>query len=442
MRVNRLLSAASTTSSKPTRRHHAARVATIATIVVIGAYVLAVGTLNLVVVQRLTAQADARLSQRLAEVPTSSLPASEPSSPSGDSDHDLDDAPRFVWIVSRSGHSIALTTGSPPLPYRRWNAGAVTVEVSGSPFRFEAVKAADGWLVAGESLEQLGRVRSALIWPELVFGCLLLVISFIGSLIIGLRASAPLELVHRRQVEFTADASHELRTPLSVIEAEVDLAMSRPRQVDEYQMVLRRIAGEGLRLRKIVDDLLWLARMDDERVNLEQGADVDIAAIAVSSVERFQPLAATRRMSLHVDIGGHPASIHADPLWIERLVGVLVDNACKFAGAGGRVEVTVRMAGNRVVLTVDDSGPGIPVGQRSLVLDRFHRGTDENGGAGLGLAIADSVVRATNGTWLIDDGPLGGARIGVSWKKVSGGNHPMSRQGVPAPDERVVQPTG
>ncbi len=397
------------------RRGHAARVAAIATVVVICAYAVAVAALNMLVVQRLTNQADARLSQRLTEV---SSHAPVPSQPPGDSDHDIDDAPRFVWIVTGSGHPIALTSGSPRLPHRSWSPEAVTLGIDGTPFRFLAVHSGDGWLVAGESLQQLSRVQSALLTPELVFGLVLAVLTFIGALIIGLRASAPLELIHRRQVEFTADASHELRTPLSVIEAEVDLALSRPRRAEEYEKVLHRIAGEGHRLQRIVNDLLWLARMDDDRMAVDQVDEVDLAALANDLVERFQPIASARGVSLSVDGPvGDVATVRTDPRWMDRLFGVLIDNACKFAGDRGQVAVSVRAAGNRVALTVDDSGPGIPSEQRPLVLDRFHRGADTSGGAGLGLAIADSVVRATHGTWLIGDSPLGGARMEVTWKR-------------------------
>ena len=111
----------------------------------------------------------------------------------------------------------------------------------------------------------------------------------------------------------------------------------------------------------------------------------------------------------------------ADPAWIDRLIGVLVDNACKYAGRNGSVDVSVHVAGNRVVLRVEDTGPGIPVDQRQLVLDRFHRGTEAPGGTGLGLAIADSVVRATDGSWVIGDAPGGGARMEVSWRQATAG---------------------
>ena len=111
--------------------------------------------------------------------------------------------------------------------------------------------------------------------------------------------------------------------------------------------------------------------------------------------------------------------VQAPPDWIDRLTGVLVDNACKYAGTGGRVEVEVReMAGNRVGLQVDDTGPGISDDERLIIFDRFHRATDSPGGTGLGLAIADSVVRSTQGAWSVTRSPLGGARMQVWWRRV------------------------
>jgi len=429
-------------------------VAIAATAVVMACYVLGVIVLNVVVVNRLTSQADTRLAQRVAQTtPPPSRARSAP--PPADADHDIDDAPRFVWIVSGKGQPIALTPGAPELPDRTWDTGASTVAIKGTDFRFQAVRTGDGWLVAGESLAQLERVQSALIGPEVLFGILLLVTTFIGSLIIGLRASAPLELIHRRQIEFTADASHELRTPISVIEAEVELALSRPRTSEAYREVLGRIGGEGRRLRNIVDDLLWLARIDDQRTTLVEGGEADLAAVAAASVERFQSFASARGVTLCVDTEpDRPARVTADPAWIDRLVGVLVDNACKYAGRDGSVEVSVRVTGNRVVLRVEDSGPGIPVEQRQLVLDRFHRGTEAPGGTGLGLAIADSVVRATDGSWMIGDTPAGGARMEVSWRQAISGRSRSSGTAVaghPAGDDRrfaearhlpVATPTG
>ncbi len=103
------------------------------------------------------------------------------------------------------------------------------------------------------------------------------------------------------------------------------------------------------------------------------------------------------------------------------MISVLLDNACRYAGAGGTVELGVSVQGGRVVLTVDDSGPGIPEAHRDLIFDRFHRADDSPGGTGLGLAIADAVVRNSGGTWAVGTSSSGGARMEVSWRPAPAG---------------------
>jgi signal transduction histidine kinase len=98
-------------------------------------------------------------------------------------------------------------------------------------------------------------------------------------------------------------------------------------------------------------------------------------------------------------------------------VSVLLDNACRYANESGRVEISVSSSGARVRLFVDDSGPGIAEDEREHIAQRFHRASAAPGGAGLGLSIADAVVRATNGEWRVAAAPLGGARIEASWTR-------------------------
>ena len=182
-----------------------------------------------------------------------------------DGDTDLDDAPQFLWSIASSGKVTALTSTAPPLPRRHWGADSITLTVGNSNVRFNTLRVHGTLLVAGQSTASISNVQSTLLLAELVFGGILAVVVFGGATAVGLRASAPSELIRRRQAEFTADASHELRTPISVIEAEVGLALDRPRDPAEYRDVLERVGRESDRLRRIVEDLLWLARADDKQ---------------------------------------------------------------------------------------------------------------------------------------------------------------------------------
>jgi two-component system sensor histidine kinase TctE len=248
-------------------------------------------------------------------------------------------------------------------------------------------------------------------------------------------------MARRRQLEFTADASHELRTPLSVIEAEVSLSLSAERSGDAYRATLERVGGESMRLRDIVDDLLWLSRFDSEPPP-PGDEPVDVSAIAVACADRFAAVAQRRGITLSVQGPGESQPwINAPPEWIDRLTAVLVDNACRYAGPGGSVRITVTVVGNRVSLVVDDSGPGIAPEDRARLFDRFHRATDEGNGAGLGLAIADAVVRATGGEWRVAQADLGGAQMEVRWHRSSGAKDAGERTDPPEPSIVDHHPT-
>ena len=423
-------------SDKSRLRVHAARVAIAATVVVVACYGLCAFGLRAFVTHRLTAEVDARIHVALAGARSLSLRPS-PSTPAGTvtDSGDLDDAPIFFWYVPSRGRPVALTLGAPRLPGGSWSANPVTRSIGVTAFRFEATPRGAGWVVAGQSVAEVARVEGALVMPEMLFGILLALATFVGALLVALRASAPLEQIRRRQAEFTADASHELRTPLSVVEAEVDLALRRQRAPEEYEAVLRRIAGESRRLRRIVDDLLWLARADSGTEAARDGEVADVGAVVASCVDRFEAVAARSHVSLGFSSAGEGSGVvEAPPELVDRLAGVLVDNACKYAGDGGTVSVVVQTTPSRVVLRVDDSGPGILPDQRAAVFDRFHRATPVSGGSGLGLAIADSVVRMTGGTWSVGEASLGGARMEVSWRAAPGDDR-SPRPGRPLPGD-------
>jgi signal transduction histidine kinase len=335
--------------------------------------------------------------------------------------------PILAWFIAKGSHrAVALNANSPKLPFSDEGVGDLRgAHLQGRAVRLEGRRGALGFFVVGMSTAQIGSVLATLLVIQGVLAPLALLGLFAAATLIGRRAAAPIEQARLRQLEFAADASHELRTPLSVIEAEVSLALGAPRSASEYRGTLERVASESQRLRRIVQDLLWLARLD----SLPAGPThqpIDVATVAESCVERFRGVAAQRRISLSMsDPAGLAPMVVAPGEWLDRLVGVLLDNACRHAREGGRVEVHIDVAGDEVRLRVDDDGPGFDKLGRELVLQRFHRASDVPGGAGLGLAIAEAVVRATNGRIFLDDAELGGARVVVAWprfhRKTGGG---------------------
>ena len=401
----------------------AARAAARATAVIAVVYVLAVIVLNVVVSSHLTEQADDRLASRLTAALRDPALLSQPVGRAGPeasdaTDLDADGAPVFLWSAGAAGPVLAHSPGAPSLPADLLGAGAprgglaVTASLGpAGPFRLKMTRDGRGWLVAGQALAGDAHTRRLLLYGELIAGPFLLLAMFGGAVVVGRTALAPVEQSRRRQLEFTADASHELRTPLSVIRAEADVALSSPREAAGYRDALARIQGESGRLRQLVDDMLWLARFDS-RPPPPTDEPVDLVTLAQACADRFRAVGP----AITAETGTGPALISAPPEWIDRLAGVLMDNACRYAGAGGQVKIAVRAHGSRVTLTVEDSGPGIPSSERPRLFDRFHRATDDGAGAGLGLAIGDSIVRSTGGRWQIGDSPLGGALMAVSWR--------------------------
>jgi signal transduction histidine kinase len=400
-------------------RIRAGKVAVYATLIGMGSYVLIALIFNFSLIDHMTSLVDTRLDQHLVLAvksggrPEGSI-AGATTEKSGDLDDD--DVPIFVWKVTSSGASTPITGGAPRLPTKQWVTGDSSLRLGPSTFEVHVVSFRSGWLVAGESLADVERVRDSLINAELIFGAVLIVLMYGASFVVGIRALSPIARAQRRQREFTADASHELRTPLSVIEAEVSIALSKDRDAPSYRSALERIGGEGRRLQRIVEDLLWLARFDGERTQNSEEF-VDLGAIAFACSERFQPVAETSHLRLiFMNLGDGDPVVRAPGESIDRLVGVLIDNACKFAGPGGQVEVIVATHGNTVTLEIDDSGPGIDPEERALIFDRFHRTSSPGGGTGLGLAIADSIIRTTHAHCTIGTASIGGAKIEVTWR--------------------------
>jgi len=401
----------------PSVRTLSTRVALAAAAIVGVAYLVIAGVVAMAVTNNLTSDLDHRLTDVLHGV---SAPGAKPDGPlpGFDPGHvDPRGLPVLAWQVDAAGNSAPIGLAELALPAEdRQVTDPVTVKIDGASYRLTGVSLGNGRLIVGQSTDSISQTQSTLVVAEFGIGCALLIFVFLGSVAVGRRVALPVERARRRQLEFTADASHELRTPLSVMEAHTSLALARGREEAWDRAAFERIDGELKRSRRLVDDMLWLARFDSTDTQ-PQAEPVDLNVLVVQTADRFEAVAEARGqvLTVHAGAGHSDAIVTAPPEWLDRLVGVLLDNACKYSPDGGAIAISVAADGKRVRLTVDDSGPGIPIEQRTRVFDRFHRATDSAGGAGLGLAIADAIARATGGRWHIGSSAAGGASIAVSW---------------------------
>ncbi|HVS07942.1 MAG TPA: HAMP domain-containing sensor histidine kinase [Candidatus Dormibacteraeota bacterium] len=400
-------------------RSGAQRVALAATGIVAALYLLIAVAVVLILTHNLTSNVDGTLSTWLTSMAADrqTITRGFPGPPVGPH---LGDAPVLWWMWHPDGNFSDSSTEaqSVKLPVPPTSiTNPQTITVSGIPLRVMGGHVGDDWAVVAQSMSSVDQARTNLIQAELLIGPVLLVIVFLGALAIGRRVAAPIEHARQRQMDFTANASHELRTPLAVIQAQTSLALSQPRDGDWYQRAFTRVNQESRRMRHLVDDLLWLARFE-AMPRSGQAEPVDVGVMAQQAVDRFAAVAEARQQRLSVRLTGDSHVIAASPEWLDHLIGVLLDNACKYTPEWGTIDVRVAAEGNRIKLVVDDSGPGIPLDQRAGIFDRFRRATDQPGGAGLGLAIADAVVRATNGRWDVSTSAAGGASMAVTWPRL------------------------
>jgi two-component system OmpR family sensor kinase len=217
------------------------------------------------------------------------------------------------------------------------------------------------------------------------------------------------------QRRFTADASHELRSPLTVMRGELELALRRERPPEEYRRVLESTLEEVVRLSRISEDLLVLARSDSGalRPRLEVAS---VSEVAAHVVDRLQGAARDKNIALRLGSEGETVA-QVDPGLIGQVVWNLVDNALKYTPPGGSVDALVRRDGGLVAFRVEDSGPGFrdPDGAfRRFVREdaaRTHRTTTD--GTGLGLAIVQAVAEAHGGEVSAGNRSGGGAWVEV-----------------------------
>jgi signal transduction histidine kinase len=214
-----------------------------------------------------------------------------------------------------------------------------------------------------------------------------------------------------RQRALVADASHELRTPFAVLRGELELAGRPGRSREELAVAVERASEEVSRLARITEQLLFLARSDEDRIppRLER---TGIRLLLARSAEHAADRASAAGVSCQVEA---PAGLAADvdPDRIREAIDNLVDNALRFAPAGTPIVISARAAGPDLMIEVRDRGPGFPAEFLPHAFERFARPDSgrarSDGGAGLGLAIVSAIARAHGGRATARNRPDGGA---------------------------------
>lgn len=402
-------------------------------------------------------------------LPVLPIGVASPVTANDDSDDDIEgefDSKEFIQVLDNSGNLLLDT--SDPEDELSSLAGEIQAVLAGSTswlnvrgdddtFRVLAIpierdESIIGALVVGESDEDIGETLASLTTiMGIAFPVAILVAALIG-LLLAQRALAPidritrtvqqlsakdlsqrlhlnlpddelgrlvrtfndmlerLDLAFQRQRQFTSDASHELRTPLTIIKGETEVALSRSRDVADYQDVLGAIGEQSDRLIDLVHSLLLLARADAGEIPVQRGP-VDVLAAVEIAIEQLRPLADQHQVALAVN--GRAMTIMADLTLFHQLLFNLLHNAIRHTPAHGSVRVEWSPGHDRLRLAVHDTGMGIAPEHLPRIFDRFYRvdtaRTRNVGGSGIGLAICRWIVEAHDGSISVVSEPGSGS---------------------------------
>lgn len=266
---------------------------------------------------------------------------------------------------------------------------------------------------------KLNMQRNLLI--SIVLGSASMVIFFLISLLMSKIAINPVKKAWRQQQQFLADASHELRTPLTVILANNNIMLSGPdTSVGEQEKWLLSTQAEATHMKNLIDNLLYLAKSDGttDALPLER---IALSEELMDNILQFEPVAFEGNISLNCDIASD-LWLTGNPTQIKQLIHILLDNAFKYTGEGGNVRVDLVRRGNFIKLEINNTGTPIPTEDLPHIFERFYRSdkarTQQSGegGYGLGLAIAQTIVKNHKGKITVSSNAEDGTTFTVTFR--------------------------
>jgi signal transduction histidine kinase len=205
--------------------------------------------------------------------------------------------------------------------------------------------------------------------------------------------------------DFTANASQELRSPVALIRTEVDAALSSPRSNEEYRESFANLQQEIIHMSGLLDNMLMLTRADagTEILNYEV---IDAGRLVRRIGDKWSPSMRQALLEFHVETCSAPALIRADLVSIQRLLNILIENACRYTPPGGSITLRATADTERVLLEVRDTGIGISGEHLPRLFQRFYRvdsaRSRQLGGSGLGLALAKWIADQHQATLIVE----------------------------------------
>ena len=230
-------------------------------------------------------------------------------------------------------------------------------------------------------------------------------VASLGSYVFARNTLKPIKLAHQSQLRFTADASHELRTPLASMKADTEATLMRhPDSAPQLQRALAENLTDIKKLDKLTNQLLEIARLDSpHHISKEI---VDIEEVIKPIVKSFNRETKTPNIEFDIESTGY--YVLANEQSIRQLLTIVLDNAVKYSSSKTRIQIKVVRQSKHVVITVDDSGIGIPKDDLPHVFERFYRSKNVSSskykitGYGLGLPLAKDIVQLYGGTISVD----------------------------------------
>ena len=253
-----------------------------------------------------------------------------------------------------------------------------------------------GYAVAFVDVSHMQSSFQRMLIISIQIGSSVLLVFFILSCILSKWALKPVEQAWDKQKQFVADASHELKTPLTVILADSDVLINHSTEtISSQKQWIESIQSEANRMRKLVEDMLFLAKNDANRIEISM-QNCSLSDICFHCVLPFESIALEKGIDL-IDEVEENIEVHGNESQLKQLILIFLDNAIKYTPSGGKIYFKLCKVQNKAVITIRNTDSYIPPEDLKHVFERFYR-VDKSrkyqGGAGLGLSIASQITQS------------------------------------------------